>query len=39
MSDRTYPDVCFVDYNADAVIAEMTAEYERIMKTIETRSI
>ena len=33
MSDRTYPDVCFVDYNVDAIVAEMTADYERIMKT------
>ncbi len=31
MSDRIYPDVNFVDYDADAVVAEMTKDYERIM--------
>lgn len=31
MSDRTYPDVSFVNYDAEAIVAEMTRDYEKMM--------
>lgn len=33
MSERKYPDVSFVDFDADKTVAEMTKEYEALMGT------
>lgn len=32
MSERVYPDVSFVDFDAEKTVAEMTRDYEEIMK-------
>ncbi len=31
MSERKYPDVSFVDYDAEKIVAEMTRDYEELM--------